>query len=234
MAAAERTVVSRPWTVKLYAASLAASSLLLLLPEFSFKSDWWSSSLYVLLLLGVWIGSRVAWGLTLALDALSFVVGVVYASRTGFILVGLIAVWIGLLLAAPTQRWVGRRGAVRSLVESLPSEWRARPMTLRIHVGTSLAMALFSIVRDPGELAFPGILLTVLSLLLLRMLWDGSAGMWWFLVLGDAGYLALALTAGVREPVGWVNLAIVVASLMLLLHWSTRAWFNERIAARYP
>lgn len=223
---------SRPWTVKLYVATLMASSLLLLLPTVSARTEWWSYAPHVLLLLGVWVGSRIAWALTLAVDAFSFVMGLAIATAEGLILVGLLAVWIGLLLASPTQRWVGRRRALR-LVQGLPAEWRARPMTLRLYVGASLAAILLSILGDRREVAPPAIFLTVASVLLLKMLWDGVAGVWWLSVIVYAGTAALSLSAALEQPEAWPGFVVTSAALTLLVHPSTRAWFNERIAARY-
>lgn len=118
--------------------------------------------------------------------------------------------------------------------ERLRSQWRSRPVPLRIYAGMSLVLLLFSFVRDPGLLAFPKILLTLVSLALLALLWSGSAGMWWLSVLANGISAAFSLAAASEHPFAWVDLVLSAVSLILLVHPSTRAWFNERIAERYP
>lgn len=118
--------------------------------------------------------------------------------------------------------------------ERLRSQWRSRPLPLRIYAGMSLGSLLFSLFRDPERLAFPAIGLTLVSLGLLTMLWNGSPGMWWLSVLVIGAATAFSLSAASEHPSAWGNFAWSAVSLILLVHPSTRAWFNERIAERYP
>lgn len=113
-------------------------------------------------------------------------------------------------------------------------EWRARPLTLRLYVGVSLTLLVLSIVLDPGQLSSPWILLTLVSLVLMKMLWDGSAGVWWLSVLTYGASAAASLSTLSERPSAGTELALSVIVLMLLVHSSTRAWFNRRIAERFP
>lgn len=229
--------------MKVYLASVLASPALALLPDISYGPER-PSLLGGLLLLGVWVGDRVAWGLTVALLSVSLLLGL-FATAGGsmFVLLGILAVWIGLLVAAPTQRWVFRDRfrpgpgpgytIGRGIGRFVRSEWRTRPLTLRIYVGVALIGMVASIAVDPSQLAFPSIILTILSLVLLLLLWNGSAGMWWLSVIAS-GAVAAASLAAFEEPSARLEFALSVTDLMLLVHPSTRAWFNRRIAERFP
>lgn len=243
-AGVKRHLRARPWTVRAFVALALASPALLLLPGVTLERNG-HAVLHLLLVLGVWAGSRFAWGLLLALLSFSFLIGLVAAAEgTGLILVGILAVWIGLLVAAPTYGWVthggsrtgsGRMFAIgRRVGRFVRSDWGSRPLTLQVYVGASVALLLLSIAVDPRQLASPWVLVTILSVVVLKLLWDGSAGVWWlFVVLNGAG-AALSLGATFRDPSAGLGFAISAAALMLLVHGSTRRWFNQRTAERFP
>lgn len=109
---------ARPWSVKLYVTSTVASTSLLLAPDVSLNSSG-SLVLHLLLVLGVWMGRRLAWGLSVATSAAALIFFLAVGTDRALRLPAVLAVWVGLLLAAQTREWVGaRRGLVTTTPEA--------------------------------------------------------------------------------------------------------------------
>jgi hypothetical protein len=66
--------------------------------------------LQLLILLGVWMGSRLAWWLSLLTMTAALLLTLVAATSEFVYFAGFPALWVGLLVMAPTREWVSRRG----------------------------------------------------------------------------------------------------------------------------
>lgn len=224
----DRRVAGRPLSVKLYVASVPLSMVTLLAPGVSHAGGV-QLLLSLVLLVGVWAGSRLAWGLTLAWLLLGLLVGLGFATDgRAMVFTGITAVWIGLLVLAPTRRWV------EAPHPELRAQWASRPVTLRIYVVASLTGFAFSVVSDSQSLEFPWILFTLISFGLLLMLWNGSAGVWWWSVISYGITAVTSLVAAFNEPAAWNVFVVSASAVALLVAPATRAWFNQRIAERFP
>ncbi|HEX2058153.1 MAG TPA: hypothetical protein VHI71_07265, partial [Actinomycetota bacterium] len=104
----------RPWTVKVFVLSIPLSWLPLLLDRFSLsdRNNLWNAALGVVLLAGVWMRNRLAWIVLLAFVSLSFAALLVSAAPGAEVILAFPAIWTGLLVAAPTSRWINRGRSV--------------------------------------------------------------------------------------------------------------------------
>lgn len=104
-----------------------------------------------------------------------------------------------------------------------------RPFQLRAFVAISLILSAVNAVLDPREaFGFPYVVLTILSLFLLKKLWDASSAAWWLFTLVTGLGAVVAFGNVAEHALAWGNVALYGLLFVLLVAPETRTWFNVR------
>ena len=108
----------------------------------------------------------------------------------------------------------------------------SRPWTLWVLVAMALAGDVYSLAASPEAISLATVLFTALYLHLLRMLWDGREGAWWFFVIILGAATGMTLSRAFDEPTAAAGLVVCGAALLLLVGEPTRSFVRHQSEAR--